>query len=106
MRGGQRDITIGSARWAKDHDIKFCFVEPGSRVALESDYMDKELRLLRIFLPVGIVRFVVFIPWDFMMAPDVAPTTFINRMRLCPAPEHLREFWDSGKRPRFFASMC
>lgn len=59
------------------------WIQAGSGVAFESDYMDKKLRLLRVFLPVGIVLFVVFIPWDFMMAPQVAPTTFIIRMLLC-----------------------
>lgn len=50
---------------------------------LERAYMDRKIGLLGLFLPMGIALLLAFVPWDYAMSPEAAPTTLRIRLFLC-----------------------
>ena len=64
---------------------------------VERAYVDGKIRLLGTYLPMGILLFLAFAPWDYAMSPETAPTTIGIRLVLSLS---LVVFW-LGRSSRF-----
>jgi signal transduction histidine kinase len=65
--------------------------------SVERAYTDGKMRLLGAYLPMGILLFLAFAPWDYAMSPETAPTTIGIRLVLSFS---LLVFW-LGRSSRF-----
>lgn len=64
---------------------------------VERAYTDGKIRLLGAYLPMGILLFLAFAPWDYAMSPETAPITIGIRLSLSFS---LLVFW-LGRSSRF-----